>query len=82
MPVTVELKELNNATVLPIPPTFLAQLGLKANKPMSLRVCEDSLVLRPEKKRYRLDELLTGDFQHDEENQPWARRSPVGRELI
>ena len=82
MPATVELKELNNATVLPIPPTFLEQLGLKANMPMSLQVFDDSLVLRPEKKHYRLDELLAGDFQHDGESQPWARRSPVGLELI
>ena len=82
MPATVELKELNNITVLPIPPNFLAQLGLKANMPMSLQILDDSLVLRPEKKRYRLDDLLVGDFLHDDEAQTWARRSPTGQELI
>ena len=65
---TVELKKWDNATVLPIPSVFLSQLGLKADMPMSLQILNDSLVLRPEKKRYRLDELLVGDFRQDSES--------------
>ena len=79
---TVELKKWNNTTVLPIPSDVLSQLGLKVDMPVSLQVFNDSLVLRPEKKRYRLDDLLTGDFQQDDESRAWTQRSPKGQELL
>ena len=79
---TVELKKWNDATVLPIPSVFLSRLDLKPDTPMSLQVLNDSLLLRPQRKHYSLDELLVGDFRQDGESRAWTQRVPRGQELL
>ncbi|MBQ9527921.1 MAG: hypothetical protein IJR68_09960 [Fretibacterium sp.] len=79
---TVELKKWNDVTVLPIPSVFLSRLDLKPDMPMSLQVLNDSLVLRPQKKHYSLDDLLVGEFRQDDESRAWTQRVPRGQELL
>ena len=63
-------------------PAIPEQAGLEADMSVALPVHEDGVMLRSARKKYSLDDLLTGDFQQGPEERAWTGRVSRGRELL
>ena len=68
MATTVNLRKVGSSVVVPIPPAILEQEG--------------GITLRSVRKKYSLDDLLTGNFQQVPEERAWTGRVSRGRELL
>lgn len=63
-------------------PAIPERAGLEADMSVALPVHEDGVMLRSARKKYSLDDLLTGDFQQGPEERAWTGRVSGGRELL
>ena len=82
MATTVNLRKVGGSVMLPIPSAILEQAGLEVDMSVALQVHEDGIMLRSARKKYSLDDLLTGDFQQGPEERAWTGRVSGGRELL
>jgi len=82
MATTVNLRKVGGSVMLPIPSAILEQAGLEVDMSVALQVHEDGIMLRSARKKYSLDDLLTGDFQQGPEERAWTERVSRGRELL
>lgn len=79
------LRKVGGSMMVAIPPVVLDQLHLEAGATLSIDLDGDHLVLRPERPRYTLDELLSQcDFSQprSQEDEEWINVRPVGREIF
>lgn len=82
---TATLRKVGGSMMVAIPPVVLDQLHLEAGATLSIDLDGDHLVLRPERPRYTLDELLSQcDFSQprSQEDEEWINVRPVGREIF
>ena len=82
MATTVNLRKVGSSVVVPIPPAILEQAGLEGDMSVALQVHEGGITLRSVRKKYSLDDLLTGNFQQVPEERAWTGRVSRGRELL
>jgi antitoxin ChpS len=82
---TAKLRKVGGSTMLAIPPAVLKALDLSADATVEMAVENRSLVVKPARPRYTLEELLA---QCDptapmaEEDRQWLASPPVGREEL
>lgn len=88
MSVTSKIRRQGGAAVITLPPTLLKLLHLDVGAQLELNVVDGELiarpVLKPDRKRYSLEELLEGSEQMAELNEQTASAregDAVGREL-
>lgn len=82
---TATLRKVGGSMMVAIPPVVLDQLGLETGATLTIDLEGDHLVLRPERRRYTLDDLLSQcDFSQprSQEDEVWVNSPPVGKELI
>ncbi|MHB1321619.1 MAG: AbrB/MazE/SpoVT family DNA-binding domain-containing protein [Acidithiobacillus ferrivorans] len=85
-----KIRKQGGAAVVTLPAEVLRQLDAGIGEELSIMVYQHTVTLRPvrgERRRYNLEELLSGvteqDMQVLAEDTVWAREGePVGRELI
>lgn len=80
---TARLRKVGGSTMLAIPPVILEELQIGADASLDLTVRDG--VLRPERKRYTLDELLAAcdpDAALSPDERAWIDASAVGGEII
>ncbi len=63
-------------------PAIPEQAGLEVGVSVALQVHEGGIMLRSVRKKYSLDDLLTGDFRQGPEERAWTGRVSRGRELL
>ena len=79
------LRRVGGSLMIAIPPAILDQLHLDAGSNLAVEVEQDHVVLRPQRKRYTVEELLSQcDFTipMSEEDREWLDAPAVGRELL
>ncbi len=80
------LRKVGGSVMLTVPPAVLEELHLKVGAEVELKVSENTLVVKPRKrKKYTMKELLDQcDFSLpiSEEEQEWLDLRPVGGELL
>ena len=79
------LRKVGGSIMISIPPALLEALHLHVGAKLAIEREGDHLVLRPERPRYTLQELLDQcDFSlpRSNEDEEWLNSPPVGRELI
>lgn len=81
---TTRLRKVGGSVMLAVPPSFLDNLGLAAEKLVGLDIVNGELIVRPAQKRYSLEELLSqGEASETpDEDQAFVNSGPVGNELI
>lgn len=82
---TGTLRKVGGSMMIAIPPVVLDQLHLEVGATLSINLDGDHLVLRPERPRYTLEDLLSQcDFSQPPslEDEAWVNSPPAGRELI
>lgn len=82
---TGTLRKVGGSMMIAIPPVVLDRLKLEVGATLSIDLEGDHLVLRPERPRYTLEDLLSKcDFSQprSQEDEEWVNSPPVGRELI
>ena len=63
-------------------PAIPERAGLEVDMSVALQGHEDGVMLRSARKKYSLDDLLTGDFRQGPEERAWTGRVSGGRELL
>ncbi len=79
------LRRVGGSLMVAIPPAILDHFHLDAGSSMAIEVEEDHVVLRPQRKRYTVEELLSQcDFTIplNAEDREWIDTPAVGRELL
>lgn len=82
---TAKLRKVGGSVMVALPPSVLAELGLAAGGAVELSADGGSVVMRPAKPRYTLDELLTDHKKASRrlaQDKEWLSDQVVGRELI
>ncbi|MDO5056875.1 MAG: antitoxin [Lautropia sp.] len=82
---TTTLRKVGGSVMLAVPPALLDDLKLQAGTSVDLSVDQGTLVVKPARPRYTLEELLQ---QYDaaapatDEDRAWLDNGPVGNELL
>jgi antitoxin ChpS len=82
---TAKLRKVGGSTMLAIPPAVLEALDLAADATVELAVENRSLVVKPGRPRYTLEELLAQcdpTAPMSDEDREWLDSPPVGREEL
>jgi antitoxin ChpS len=82
---TSTLRKVGGSVVVALPPALLEQLHLEAGETVGLAVEGDHLILKRQRQRYKLEDLLKEcdySLPMSEEDREWLDSPPVGRELI
>ena len=82
----VVLKKVDDATMLPIPPTLLKQLNLHSGTEVTINIKEGYFEVKPTKPKYTLEKLLAqsdySTIEHTEEDKQWLSSASSGGELL
>ena len=79
------LTKVGDSTVLAIPAAILDELRIGSDSALNLAVRDGMLVIKPERKRYTLEELLAecdGEAPLATEEREWIDAPAVGREIV
>jgi len=82
---STNLRKVGGSVMLTIPPNFLDLLHLHSGEPVSMMVKNNTLIIAPEKTRYKLADLITQcDLSQplNSDEQQWLDDSPLGLEEI
>lgn len=82
---TTTLRKVGGSVMLAVPSALLDDLKLQAGTSVDLSIDQGTLVVKPARPRYTLEELLQ---QYDaaapatDEDRAWLDNGPVGNELL
>lgn len=82
---TTTLRKVGGSVMLTVPPALLEDLKLQAGTAVHLSADQNTLIVKPARPRYTLEELLQqcdGSASADAEDRAWLDNTPVGNELI
>ncbi|MDO5102296.1 MAG: antitoxin [Lautropia sp.] len=82
---TTTLRKVGGSVMLTVPPALLDDLKLQAGTAVHLSTDQDTLLVKPARPRYTLEELLQrcdGTASASAEDRTWLDNSPVGNELL
>ena len=80
-----KLRKVGGSTIVAIPPALLDELKVSAEAVFDLTIHEGALVLRPERRRYTLAELLAQcDYNAplSDAEREWMDTPAVGQEVL
>lgn len=81
----VKLRKVGGSIIVAIPPAFLEELRVGADSECDLAIIDGTLVMKPARKRYRLDDLLAQcdlDAPLSEAEREWMEAPAVGLEVL
>lgn len=82
---TAKLRKVGGSVMLAIPPSFLEELSVGIDSMLDLTLRGQELVLRPARRKYTLDDLLSDadpNAPFSDEERAWFDDAPTGREMI
>ena len=82
---TTILRKVGGSVMMTLPPAVLEQLHLQVGTTVGFEIVENSLMVKPSRPRYTLDELLAQcdpDAPITDEEREWLDAPSVGREII
>ena len=82
---TSTLRRVGGSIVVALPPALLEQLHLEAGETVGLAVEGEQLILKRQRPRYKLEDLLSEcdySLPMDQEEREWLDAPAVGQELI
>ena len=81
---TTTLRRVGGSVMMTVSPAYLEQLRLSAGSTVGIETDGESLLIRPSRPRYTVEELLAGydaDTLPTEEEREWLNAPAVGNEM-